>query len=128
MIDETTPQAIYNELQCQLGPIFEAMEWAEDEITQAQQRHPAKADLQWTTFKLLVPTHDLMRTEFVYRSHVRELLERVACGEDTLCRSTIAVVDRDVAADDRAHSMEADSVCPSWPARRGQGQASTTAS
>jgi hypothetical protein len=45
-----------------------------------------------------------------------------------LCRSTIAVVDRDVAADDRAHSMEADGVCPSWPARRGQGQASTTAS
>ncbi len=43
-----------------------------------------------------------------------------------VCRSTIAVVDRDVAADDRAHSMEADGVCPSWPARRRQGQASTT--
>jgi hypothetical protein len=45
-----------------------------------------------------------------------------------LCRSTIAVVDRDAAADDRAHSMEADGICPSWWARRGEGQASTTRS
>ncbi len=44
-----------------------------------------------------------------------------------VCRSTIAVV-RDVATDDRAHTMEADGVCPSWLARRGQSQASTTPS
>jgi hypothetical protein len=67
----------------QLGPIFEQMEWAEDEIAQAQRRHPARADLLRTTFRLLVPIQDLMRTEFVYRSHCRELLERVVRGDDT---------------------------------------------
>jgi hypothetical protein len=79
----TTVEDLVQEVSSQLGPIFEQMEWAEDEIAQAQRRHPARADLLWTTFRLLVPTQDLMRTEFVYRSHCRELLERVARGKDT---------------------------------------------
>lgn len=78
----STLEEIVNETSLQLGPIFEQMEWAEEEIDQAQGRHPAQASLLWTTFRLFVPTSDLMRTELVYRSHCRELLERVAAGED----------------------------------------------
>lgn len=62
--------------------VFEAMEWAEDEIAQAARRHPAAADILWHTFGLLV-AGDGMGVEFVYRSHARELLERVAAGGDT---------------------------------------------
>lgn len=78
-----TPEDILNQMSLQLGPIFEQMGWAEDEIEQAQYRHPDQAALLWTTFRLMVPTQDLMRTEFVYRSHCRELLERVARAQDT---------------------------------------------
>jgi hypothetical protein len=68
-----------------LAGIFERMDWAEDEITAAQKRHPGKADLIYHGFKLLNPTHELLSTgaEFVYRAHCRELLERVAAGQDT---------------------------------------------
>jgi len=79
----TTLEGIVQATSLQLGPIFQQMECAEDEIEQAQRRHPQLADLLWTTFRLMLPTQDLMRTEFVYRSHCRELLERVARGEDT---------------------------------------------
>ncbi|GGM76678.1 hypothetical protein GCM10012275_54260 [Longimycelium tulufanense] len=57
--------------------------WAEDEISQAMNRHPDHADTLFHSFLLLTPTHTLMGTEFVFRSHCRELLERVAAGEDT---------------------------------------------
>lgn len=79
----TTLDELVEQTCSELGSIFEQMEWAEDEIEHAQRRHPAKTALLWTTFRLLVPTHDIMRTEFVYRSHCRELLERAAAGEDT---------------------------------------------
>jgi hypothetical protein len=81
--EATTVQEIVQETLSQLGPVFQQMEWAEEEIELAQRLHPAQADLLWTTFRLLVPTHHLMQTEFVYRSHCRELLERVAGGQDT---------------------------------------------
>jgi hypothetical protein len=83
MAELTAVHEIVEQASRQLGPIFAQMEWAEDEIERAQRRHPARAALLWTTFRLLVPTQDLMRTEFVYRSHCRELLERAAAGEDT---------------------------------------------
>jgi hypothetical protein len=66
-----------------LAGIFERMEWAEDEIAKARKRHPGHAGRIWHSFKLMTPTHDLMATEMVYRSHVRELLARVMAGEDT---------------------------------------------
>jgi hypothetical protein len=56
---------------------------AEEEIAQAQNRHPLAADRIWHAFPLLVPTRRLMSTEWVYRSHCRELLCRVASGADT---------------------------------------------
>lgn len=59
------------------------MGWAEGEISQEQQLRPNDADVLYHSFGLLVPTHELMSTEFVYRSHARELLIRSARGEDT---------------------------------------------
>lgn len=70
-------------LMGELAGIFERMEWAEEEVARARKRHPAASDRIWHSFSLLTPTHDLMSTEFVYRSHCRELLDRVAAGQDT---------------------------------------------
>jgi len=47
------------------------------------QRHPDQADTLFHCFLLLKPTSDHMDMEFIYRSHCRELLDRVAAGEDT---------------------------------------------
>ncbi|SDD55672.1 hypothetical protein [Actinokineospora iranica] len=67
------------------GGLFECMEWGEDEIVAARARFPQAADLLFHSFTLLRPGDNLTRssTEFVYRSHCRELLDRVASGEDT---------------------------------------------
>ena len=67
-----------------LDRCFALMGWAEDEITQAQQRHPDAAKRLWDAFLVIQGTHELMGTEFVYRAHARELLERVYADED--CR------------------------------------------
>lgn len=74
-----------------LTSCFEQMSWADDEIATAMRRHPAEADTIWHSFTLLRATHERMTTEFVYRSHARELLDRVASGEDTR-RGTAAEV------------------------------------
>lgn len=66
-----------------LAPVFDMMEWGEDEITQACQRYPDHADTLDHSFSLLNPAHHGLGTEFVYRSHARELLERIAHGADT---------------------------------------------
>jgi len=62
---------------------FRRMEWAEEEIDTAGREHPDAADLTWHSFHMLVPTHELMSTEMVYRAHCREILARVVAGEDT---------------------------------------------
>lgn len=65
-----------------VGSVLGAMDWAEDEITQATARHPAAWDVLYHAHALLVPG-DGMGVEWVYRSHARELLERAAAGRDT---------------------------------------------
>ncbi len=57
-----------------------------------------------------------------------EALAGVPQRAGKVCRSTIAVVDRGVAADDRTHSHGGRRRLPELAARRGQGQASTTPS
>lgn len=74
---------ILNDTENELSGVFESLEWSEEEIAAAMRRHPDQADTIWHSFSLLTPTHDLMVTEFVYRAHCRELLDRVAAGEDT---------------------------------------------
>lgn len=59
------------------------MEIAEEEIAAAQKRHPGTSDRLYHSFMLLVPSHERMEYEPVYRSHCRELLDRVAAGGDT---------------------------------------------
>ncbi|HET9144029.1 hypothetical protein [Actinophytocola sp.] len=59
------------------------MDWAEDEIRLATRRHRGYANELFHSFALLTPTADRMSTEFVYRSHCRELLQRVVTDADT---------------------------------------------
>lgn len=73
---------------------FTLMETAEEEIAAAQERHPEAADRLWHSFRLLTPPNEgFMQREPAYRAHCRELLERVAKGEDTR-RATAAEVCR----------------------------------
>lgn len=65
------------------GTALEQVEWAESVIEAAIARHPDQGDLLYHGFGLLMPTHRLMTTEFVSRSHFRELLVRLATGQDT---------------------------------------------
>lgn len=75
---------IFTETKRGLQPIFNAMELAEEEIGTARIRHPQAADRIWRSFILLVPSTDLLtRNDLVYRSHCRELLDRVAAATDT---------------------------------------------
>ncbi|MEU3010040.1 hypothetical protein [Nocardia asteroides] len=67
-------------------------DWAEDEIHLAQQRHPDVADVLFHGFSLLTATHPRMSTEFVYRAHARELLDRVATGQPTKPATSVEVV------------------------------------
>ena len=65
------------------GPLW-AISIAEDEIDKARERHGEEGRGRiWRSLTLLKPTHQKMSTEWVYRAHCRELLYRVAEGEDT---------------------------------------------
>lgn len=74
------------------NPVNNMMQWGEDEIVLAQHRHPDHADTLYHCFCLLHPTFGPMSTEFVYRSHAHELLERVAAGHDTRPATAAEVV------------------------------------
>ncbi len=66
-------------------------DWAEDEISRGQQRHPDVADVLHHSFSLLTATHERMTTEFIYRAHARELIERVATGVSTKPGTSVEV-------------------------------------
>jgi hypothetical protein len=57
---------------------------AEDEIEQATGRHPGAADDLFHAYPILLPAigASAWGTEFVLRAHCRELLERIAAGQD----------------------------------------------
>ncbi|GEM29130.1 hypothetical protein NN3_01370 [Nocardia neocaledoniensis NBRC 108232] len=75
-----------------LFAIFSQLEWAEDEIRRAQHRHPDVADVLHHSFPLLTATEERMATEFVYRAHAQELLDRVATGVSTKPGTSVEVV------------------------------------
>lgn len=70
------------EVEGQVGPMLRAMDWAEAEIAAASRRHPAAADLLYHAFVLIGQDAHRFPVEFVYRGHVRELLDRLAVGGD----------------------------------------------
>jgi hypothetical protein len=77
------PAALETALQAEVASLLTPVEWAEDEIAAASRRHPGQADLLFHAFGLLKP-RDIgsgMGTEFVYRGHAHELLERVKRAE-----------------------------------------------
>lgn len=74
-----------------IGVVFDAMDWAENEITRAQRQHPAYADLLWHAFKILTIPEGV-DTEHVYRAHARELLARVVAGQDTRPGTDVEII------------------------------------
>lgn len=73
---------------------LDPVEWAENEIAAACRRHPLKVHTLWHSFMLVRPNlvDRRMEQEFVLRAHVRELLERVAAGEDTRPATDVEMV------------------------------------
>ncbi|MCK3771239.1 hypothetical protein MZK47_16355 [Microbacterium aerolatum] len=105
MTDTTTTAAeILAGFEQSFGGIFERMSWAEDEIAQAQARHPEQADTLFHSFSLLSggEASARMSVEAVYRAHAREILEWVAAGEDTRPGTAVEVVIGLLAAAERA--------------------------
>lgn len=86
------------------GAIFDRIGWAEDEIAQGAKRHPEHADRIYHSFALLSGGDAAARmgVEAVYRAHARELVERVARGEDTRPGTAVEVVIGLLAAAERA--------------------------
>jgi hypothetical protein len=72
-------------IQTEVAGAAALVDIAEDEIDQAAARHPQAADYLFHCFRLLLPVFEAKAwgTEFVLRAHCRELLERVARGQDT---------------------------------------------
>jgi hypothetical protein len=83
LTDPSVRSVLGDDLASVMDAAFGQMEWAEEEIAAAKRRHPDQAEQLHASFKLLRGTHELMRTESVYRGHAREILERVAAGQDT---------------------------------------------
>lgn len=75
--------AIVQKVFGDLTGIFDRIDLAEEEIASAQQQHPRHGDLLFHCFSLLEARFQQMSTEFVFRSHCRELLARVVAGADT---------------------------------------------
>ncbi len=86
------------------GAIFDRIGWAEDEIAQAASRHPERADAIYHSFSLLSggDAAERMSVEAVYRAHAREILERIAHGQDTRPGTAVEVVIGLLAAAERA--------------------------
>ena len=70
-------EALFRETEALVSEVLGNLDIVDKLINQAQQEHPELADVLHHAGSLLLPTHALMRTEFVYDSHARELLARV---------------------------------------------------
>jgi hypothetical protein len=75
--------SLYDDTISQHVGYMQQLDWAEDEIQAGMRRHPRAADVIWHSLTLTTPTADLMRVETVYRAHCREIVDRVAAGQDT---------------------------------------------
>jgi hypothetical protein len=64
--DNDTVLDLWRDITRAMEDVSRQLEWAEDEIGQAMERHPSQRDVLYHSFSLLRPTHELMSTEFVY--------------------------------------------------------------
>lgn len=111
---QATAAEILQQLNDRLSAVFDRIGWAEDEIAQAQARHPERTDALYHSFSLLSggEAAPRMSVEAVYRAHAREILERVADGADTRPGTAVEVVIGLLAAAERAPlSHEGFSLC-----------------
>lgn len=74
-----------------LSQVFEQMQWAEEEIKAAEQQHMECWARVHDAFRYLAWKLMVGPCERIYRTHVREIIERVIAGED-LRRGTWAEV------------------------------------
>ena len=77
---------LWLQTQTDVATALQWVEWAEDEIQAAIARHPAQADLLFHAFQVIRPGDGFRfppHTEFVWRGHFREQLDRVAAEQDT---------------------------------------------
>lgn len=64
---------------------FRQMEWADDEVERAQERHgeTGKGPIYQAFPSLACISQPYMEPEIIFRAHCREILDRVAAGQDT---------------------------------------------
>lgn len=74
-------ERLFAETEAAVSDLFGNMETVDKAIYAAQQDRPDLADVLYHAFSLMLPTHKLMKTPFVYASHVAELLARVVGGK-----------------------------------------------
>lgn len=84
-ITPLTLDEICRQAEADTGELLRVIEIAEEQIGAAQARHPERAALLHHAFPLLFPAVPEMTelAPFIYAGHCRELLERVAAGDDT---------------------------------------------
>lgn len=84
----TEPDAVlrlWQQVEREVAEASSQADLVEEEIAAAQERWPGSRDALWHSWVLMTPTvtSKAWDTEWVYRGHVRELLDRVAHGQDT---------------------------------------------
>ncbi len=76
---------MFDDAASAVGSVLNLIGVGEREIEAAMRRHPKHADALWHCFSLIQPTgggDGVGVHEQLYRSHARELLDRVAAGQD----------------------------------------------
>ena len=95
MTNTLTAKAITQEMMKATAGIFDAMNWAEEEIEHAQHRHGERGQGRiWKAgFMLVRPDLDrVLASELLFRSHAAELLDRLAKGQDTRPATTAEMI------------------------------------
>ncbi len=81
---QVAPDVLDRDIALVVSRSFDRMEICEEEIADAQKRHPSKSKQLWESFGLLRPPDVLHAFSMeLYRIHCRELLDHVAAGKAT---------------------------------------------
>ncbi|MFI1919299.1 hypothetical protein [Nocardia sp. NPDC020380] len=91
-IGTATVELLFRQVTTSCGDYAHQHEWTEQEVAAAQQRHPGQADVLFHAFDLMHLTNVRLCCEMLLRAHCRELLDRVAAGEDTRPGTAVEVL------------------------------------